>query len=56
MVYGTNLGIHSQANHNKVLLQSKQDQYLKVHQMIVRYSFRSDPDDLYGLVGDPDWY
>jgi len=56
MVYGANLGIHSQANHNKVLSQEKQDKYLKIHQMIVRYSFRSDPDDLDNLVGDPDWY
>jgi hypothetical protein len=51
MVFGTNLGIHSQANHNKTLLSIKQDQYSKINRMISDYSYRSDPDDLENLVG-----
>lgn len=51
MIYGTPVGLHSQANHNKTNLQIKETAYNRLERMIIDYTFTNDDDDLADLVG-----
>ena len=51
MIYGTPIGLHSQANHNKVNLSIKETAYNRLERMMIDYAFTNDSDDLADLVG-----
>lgn len=51
MIYGSPVGLHSQANHNKVNLAISEFQYKKIKRLIIDYTYMNDSDDLANLAG-----
>lgn len=52
MIYGTGVGLHSQANHNKVNLEIKNEARRIFKQLMDEYTYTNSPTDLDGLVGE----
>jgi hypothetical protein len=52
MIYGNSVGLHSQANHNKVNLEIKNEARRIFKQLMDEYTYTNSPTDLDGLVGD----
>lgn len=52
MIYGTGIGLHSQANHNKVNLEIKNEARRIFKQMMDEYTYTNSPDNLTEMVGD----
>jgi len=52
MIYGSSVGLHSQANHNKTILTIDQTMYDRWIQRMIMYSYYNNPDNLTGLVGE----
>jgi hypothetical protein len=52
MIYGNSVGLHSQANHNKVNLEIKNEARRTFKQSMDEYTYTNSPTDLDGLVGD----
>lgn len=52
MIYGTGIGLHSQANHNKVNLEIKNEARRIFKQLMDEYTYTNAPDNLNEMVGD----